>query len=218
MRFLMVSAFAVFMTNYALAIENVSDEPVILGDESIDVAQIVINLSPGIVNDLNPPATGAERTITNATITDNANSRVYFIEGEDVYHNGRVLGTYWIRLTKHFGLNAIDSVSIATGTSPTHSEGRPMSPETHELIGPLLNVIYDIEAMSLTHAKVRLEQIVKANHEPLSFEILGVNDVCEHADLNSFKIALSRHLDEKNRPSFTTELFHPHSSGNAGSK
>jgi hypothetical protein len=216
----LASMMMVLVMAYGSAVSAAIGDPYSLNQEGLEVAEMIISLAPGIVGDLNPPARGAERTVTKGTIDDNGSRRIYYIEGQDVYHNGRVLGTYWMRLTKLYGANSNNAsvLDLGMNASLLPDEGRPMSPETHELIGPLLNVIYDIEAMSLTHNKVKLEEIVKANHDPLSYEIYGVNDICEHVELNQFKIAFSRHIDERNHPSFVTEIFPPYHADNGGNK
>jgi hypothetical protein len=181
-------------------------------DEDLDVAELIINVSPKIANELNPPAIGAERIVTNATVKDEGHIRTYYIEGQDVYHTGKVLSTYWIRLVKSFSIdNALDvELFINENTSTVH--GHELNEETKSLIGFLLNGIYDIADMSLDHSRVLLNSVNKTGEEPLSFEIIGNNKVCEHDDLNTFKIAVTRHL-ERSRPLYFTDLILPYEYG-----
>lgn len=165
------------------------------GNEDVDVAELIIHLAPRIASNLNPPVVGAERVVTAARVSEEGSVRTYYIEGEDVNQQGRVFNSYWIRLSK-----PIDDADAI------HS--RELAPETLDLVGPLLNSVYDFAEMDLDHQKVELSQIVKTSDDPLILEISGVNHVCEHVDLNSFNITITRHI-ERNRPSYETSIHWP---------
>lgn len=181
--------------------------------ESFEVASLIISLSKSITNDLNPPATGAERTVTKATVSEEGNSRVYLIEGKDVYHTGRVLSTYWLRLIKPLSTEGAAILNVGNNTknlpAPMPALGRTLSDEAQRLIGPLLNSLYEIADLRIDHRRVHLEEINETSADPLTFEIIGLNDICEHEELNRFKLTLIRHF-ERNRPSYETILEHPY--------
>lgn len=180
-------------------------------DETFEVASLIIGLAQDIAYDLNPPAAGAERTVTKATVTDEGRSRTYYIEGKDVYHTGKVLSNYWIKLTKVLSAGDEPFADVVVSDSEVSDEpayGSALTDETQRLIGPLLNGIYDIAELSLDHGRVVLEDIVEASSDPLVFEIVGVNDVCEHEDLNRFKLSIIRHF-ERSRPSYEIRLDKP---------
>jgi hypothetical protein len=178
--------------------------------ESLPVGEMIINLAQSIVQDLHPPAQGAERKVTNAGVTYGENTVAYYIEGKDVLHNDRVLSTYWIRLTKKINPGFAEGYSLAVGSGASPKEGITLLPETQEFIAVLLNGIYDVVELDLEHKRVKLDRIVKLNQDPLSFEIYGVNQICKHVELNNFKITITRNVDDRNRSSYRTELVHPY--------
>lgn len=175
-----------------------------LNNESLEVAELIVNLSKSIVNDLNPPVTGAERIVTNATVTDEGTTRTFYIEGKDVYHTGRVTSTYWIRLHKQIRPNNATTAAISY----------PLDDEAKTLVGALLNSLYDVAEFELDHRRVILDRIYEINsdnaQDPWTFEIHGVNQVCAHTELNTFKITVSRIL-QRNRPIYTSEIVIPYS-------
>lgn len=184
----------------------------VLSIDSLDVAESIINLAPSIARDLNPPANGAERTVTQATVTDEGNTRTYYIEGEDVYHNGRVLSTYWLRIVKKItrvGDKDTASYSIDANNGPMPLQGRRLEAETEGLIAALLNVVYDVADMNISHKSVFLNHVAQTESELLGFELFGVNNVCEHVDQNTFKLTITRHFDN-NRPSYEAVLTLPY--------
>lgn len=182
----------------------------VLSDESLDVAEAIITMSKGIIHDINPPVIGAERIVTEATVSDDNNVRTYYIEGQDVYHTGRVLSTYWIRLQKQISHeNPATPYTVNVMDQPIPLAGRVLEEEAQNLIASLLNGLYDIAEMDLDHRKVILHDIVRTNEEPLTYELVGENRVCEHVELNTFKIILTRYV-ERNRPSYVTELIKPY--------
>jgi hypothetical protein len=175
--------------------------------EELDVAQLLVNLSPGIVAELNPPATGAERMVTTATVSEEGHIRTYYIEGQDVYHNGRVLSTFWIRLQKQI---SGDGISIASGHEGAHPAlGHTLESETQNLIASLLNGLYDIAYMDLDHSQVELKLIKLSNLDPWTYELIGENKVCKHMDLNTFKMVVARTVD-RNRTSYESMLHLPY--------
>jgi len=182
-----------------------------LGNQGLEVAQLIIHLSKSIVRDLNPPVTGAERTVTSAVVSDEGSMRSYYIEGEDVYHNGRVISNYWIRLSMPLTeASAPWAVRMEVGDGEAPMAGKPLEQETVNLIGPLLNSLYDIANLKLDHSRVILDRITEASQESsLVYELYGLNDVCEHVDLNSFKLVITRQL-LRNRPAYETELTLPY--------
>jgi hypothetical protein len=197
--------FAIALMMVTLLAPNLSAEigslPSDLADESREVAEVLINFSRSIIRDINPPATGAERIVRNATLSDEGLVRTYFIEGEDLYR-GRVISTFWIRLHKQI---ALESDSIPQGR-------RALSSETQALIGHLLNSLYDIADLNLDHQKVVLDRITTQNadndDDTAIIEILGLNQVCEHNDLNSFKLIITRSL-LRSHPIYDVELIKP---------
>ncbi len=176
-------------------------------DENFEVATLILNLSKSIAADLDPPATGAERTVTKALVSDEGQSRVYHIEGKDVYHTGRVLSTYWLRLT-----TSRTGASVAVMDSREPARGRAVSQETQRLIAPLLNSVYEIAELDIDHRRIVLEQISEPSSEPLVLEIVGLNNICIHDDLNRFRLTLSR-LWERNRANYIVNFDHPFSYG-----
>lgn len=196
---------AVFsMTAFLGAASNATEYA---AEESYEVASLIINLSQSITRDLKPPATGAERIVTKALVSDEGTNRVYYIEGKDVYHTGRVLSTYWLRLIKPLNLGTMNaSVSI----SDHHDgHGRAVSDETTRLLGPLLNGLYDIALFNLDHRRVVIETITEPSSEPFTIEIVGLNDICTHDELNRFRLTLTRHI-ERNRAWYETVIEHPY--------
>lgn len=187
----------------AQSLSALPDDNYDLTDDSVEVAETVIHFSRSIIRDINPPATGAERIVRHATVSDEGNLRTYFIEGEDVYHTGRVLSTFWIRLHKQ-----ISATDASYNRAP-----RDLAPETQNFLGLLLNSLYDIAELSLDHQKVALDRITTENvgisEGPQIFEISGINQVCEHTELNTFKLIITRFLD-RNRPIYDVELIKPY--------
>lgn len=173
-----------------------------LNSQSLEVAETIINLAPGLSRDLNPPVTGADRIVTHATVTWEGNAHIYNIEGKDVLPNGRITHNYRIRLEKH----------VATrNLGPTITEA--LEPEAHWLIGALLNGLYDIAQLNLDHRVVDLnratELISETNGDVLTYELVGINRVCEHDDQNSFQILITRTI-EHNRPFYDVQLIKPY--------
>lgn len=161
-------------------------------DDGLDVAELIIQLSQSITSDLHPPAVGAERQVTSTTVTEEGHLRVYYIQGKDVYRTGRVLNTFTIRLQKWIASQEDDFVSDGTG--------RELDETNLQLISALLNSLYDIAEMDLSHDKVELKFIGvqnSATETPLVYELEGINRVCEHDELNSFKITVSRHEEPR---------------------
>ncbi|HXW52613.1 MAG TPA: hypothetical protein VEL47_00780, partial [Myxococcota bacterium] len=113
-------------------------------------------------------------------------------------------------LTKKHAMGTMESF-VVTYPVDRPMDGRPLTEEAKELIGPLLNSVYDVEELKLDHKRVKLDRITKANLDPLTFEIYGVNDICEHTELNTFKMTITRNVDERSRPSYSTVLVHPYS-------
>ena len=100
---------------------------------------------------------------------------------------------------------ALESDSIPQGR-------RALSSETQALIGHLLNSLYDIADLNLDHPKVVLDRITTQNadndDDTAIIEILGLNQVCEHNDLNSFKLIITRSL-LRSHPIYDVELIKP---------
>lgn len=170
-------------------------------EEGLEVAETIINLSKSIVNDISPPPVGAERIVTDATITDEGTTRIYNIEGKDVSHSGRVYSTYWIRLRKQ--ISATDTIIPVA---------RPVRQDTQKIIEALLNSLYDIADMDLDHRRIVLDSVTEVSADPLTFELIGENRVCRHVEQNTFKITITRHI-ERNRPFYETQLLMPYSLG-----
>lgn len=189
-----------FSSIFALSLCATNDHTHVIVEEALDVAELIIRLARDITNDISPPATGAERTVTQATVTNQGGLRVYRIEGKDVYHTGRVLSTYRITLQK--------SVSVSDGLLD-----KDLDVETYGIIEALLNGLQDIAEMNLTHSKVKLNYATLLNtpedENRLVYEFEGVNEVCEHTELNTFKITVTREV-ERSRPRYTTELQLPY--------
>lgn len=182
-----------------------------VSNEGLEVAETIIKFAPGINNELTPPSQGAERTVTRALVKDEGNFRTFFIEGKDVYR-GRVLSTYWIRLQKQINLSDapeifMDSVEILT--EPESFNGVLLSEETHQLIGPILNSLYEIGDLRVDHSRVLLHSIIKTTEEPLTYEFVGENDVCEHRELNTFMLVITRRL-EGSRVWYETNFSKPY--------
>lgn len=173
-------------------------------NETYEVASLIINLSKSITRDLSPPRSGAERTVTKAVVSEDNNSRIYYIEGKDIYHTGRVVSTYWIRLTKPlYGPMMTAQVEIMNG-EPVW--GRDLPEETTKLLGPLLNSLYDIAELDLAHRNVVIEEI--ADHDADTIHIVGLNQVCDHDDLNRFRLSMMRRV-EGSRTWYETNIEHP---------
>lgn len=206
----LIFALAITLLAPALYADPIARE---LNNESLEVAELIINLSKSIIKDLNPPVTGAERTVTNATITEEGNTRTFYLEGKDVFHTGRVISTYWIRLHKQITAENTTVYTADVNSSPTVMAGRALDEEAQLLAGPLLNSIYDIAEMDLDHRRVILDRITEIRsddeRDPWIFELIGINQVCAHTDLNTFKITLSRKL-VRNRPLYEAELTIPY--------
>ncbi len=170
--------------------------------DSLEAAELLIKLSDGVVRDIQPPSQGAERIVTRASMSTDRGVRTYDIEGKDVYHTGRVLSTFHIRLQKQ--VKSTDAVEAK----------RALSPEAIQLVEALLNVLHDIADMQLDHKKVLLDSFVAsapvAEDELKVFEIFGVNEVCEHTELNTFKIVITRFAQE-GRAFYEVDLIKPYS-------
>jgi len=178
--------------------------------DDLEIAELIINLSQSITYDLHPPAIGAERMVTNASVSDSGGVRTYFIEGRDIYSTGRVLKTYWIRISKQItesSSNVTMDIIHDPGALPTI--GRSLSQETQGLIQTLLNSIYKISEMRLDHDRVLIHHVEKTSSEPISFEIVGINNICEHVEQNKFKVIILRTVDHYG-PSYFTQLIHPY--------
>lgn len=182
LKFSLILLFAIFAVSHLNATRV---------DDSLDVAELIIQLSKSITDDLHPPAVGAERQVTNATVSEEGHLRVYYIEGKDVYRTGRVLNNFSIRLQKW--------ISFEDGVV-ADANGRDLDAETLQLISALLNGLYDVAEMDLAHDKVELKFIGvqnSATETPLVYELEGINRVCEHDDLNSFKITIARREESR---------------------
>lgn len=194
--------FALIAMMFSCIAQGLLAERSDLNGQSLEVAETIINLAPGISHDLNPPATGADRIVTHATVSWEGNIHVYTIEGKDVLPNGRITNTYRIRLEKH----------VATrNMGPTVTKA--LEPEAHWLIGALLNGLYDIAQLNLEHRVVDLsratELISETNEDILTYELVGINRVCEHDELNSFQLLITRSI-ERNRPFYDVQLIKPY--------
>lgn len=180
-------------------------------NESFEVASLIISLSKSIARDLAPPAQWAERIVTKAVVTEENNSRTYYIEGKDI-RRGAVLGTYWLRLIKPLGAND-STIRVASDMSDSHapppSFGRAIPEEAQRLLGPLLNSLYDIAELNLDHRKVLISEISEPNSSPLTIQIVGVNNICIHEELNRFRLTLT-HRTERNRTWYDANLEHPY--------
>jgi hypothetical protein len=174
--------------------------------ESYEVATLVINLAKGIARNLGAPIIGAERIVTRAVVSEDYNSRIYYIEGKDIHHTGLVVSTFWLRLTKPVGGSMMTaSVDVLDHHEPIW--GRPLPLETARLLGPLLNSLYDIADLDLDHRKVVIEDIWEGEADTI--HILGLNKICDHDSLNRFRLSLIRR-SEGNRAWYETELEHPY--------
>lgn len=172
-------------------------------DQGLDAAELIIRLAPSITRDLAPPVTGAERTVTHATMHQENGLRIYYIEGQDIHHSGRVYGNY--RLT------------VQKTVAPRNNDWAPidhdLSVEAKHLIEVLLNGLYDVADLeTLTHNKVNLTTVAVQNsseeNAPEVYEFIGINNVCEHDELNTFKLVITRTL-ERNRAHYETSLIKP---------
>lgn len=176
--------------------------PVPFDQDSLDIAELVIKLSRGIVNDIQPPSQGAERLVTRAIMSTDRGLRTYEIEGKDVYHTGRVLSTFRIRLQKH------------VQSTNNFEAARALSPEAIEVLEALLNVLHDVADFQLDHQKILLDNYVAsapaAEDELKVFELQGVNEVCEHTELNTFKITITRFMQGR-RAFYEVQLIKPYS-------
>lgn len=208
---LAIFGLAMFMFAPFLAAKDITAKHVLSAD-SLDVAASIINLAPSIASKLSPPSAGAERTVTNATVNDEGNTRTYYIEGEDVYYTGRVLSTYWLKIVKEItkaGELDTFSYSVHVGNRPTSAEGWPLEEETKGLVAGLLNVVHDLSELKIDHSRVVINRVFQPASELVVFELLGVNNVCDHIDQNTFKLTVTRHF-ERNRPSYETVLTLPY--------
>jgi hypothetical protein len=179
-------------------------------EDNLEIAALIFNLSQDIAYDLHPPATGAERLVTHASVSDSAGIRTYHIEGRDVYYTGRVLKTYWIRISREITETAFHA-SIEVDPEPIYQPnlGRTLSAETQELTQALLNSVYKISELRLDHERVLIDHVEKTSYDPLSFEIVGINNICEHVELNKFKVIILRTVEDY-RASYLTQLIHPY--------
>ncbi len=179
-------------------------------EDSRDIAALIFNLSQDIAYDLHPPASGAERLVTNASVSDSAGIRSYYIEGKDVYYTGRVLKTFWIRISRELSELSFHA-NIEVDPEPIHhpSLGRTLSGPTQELTQALLNSVYKISELRLDHERVLIDHVERTSNDPLSFEIVGINNICEHVDLNKFKVIILRTVEDY-RASYLTQLIHPY--------
>lgn len=179
-------------------------------EDNLEIAELIFNLSQDIAYDLHPPATGAERLVTHASVSDSAGIRTYYIEGKDVYYTGRVLKNYWIRITREITEPSFH-VSIEVDPEPIHhpSLGRTLSLETQEFTQALLNSVYKISEMRLDHDRVLIDDVERTSHDALSFEIVGINNICEHVEQNKFKVVILRTIEDE-RASYLTQLIHPY--------
>ncbi|USN51475.1 MAG: hypothetical protein H6731_03445 [Myxococcales bacterium] len=193
------SFIVLFFTGFSAHILAEQSE---LNDESIEIAELIVKLAPDIALDLARPATGADRIVTHATKTWEGNRYIYLIEGQDVLHDGRVLSNYQIRLEKYVSL-----------TNSNHSITSPLPAESFWLIGALLNGLYDIAEMNLEHRAVELDyatEIISENEdEVLTYELVGINKVCDHDELNTFKIIVTRYWQHR-RPYYVVNFIKPY--------
>lgn len=177
--------------------------------ESLEVASLLIRLSRSISNALDRPEIGAERIVSKAIISDEGNSRIHYIEGYDVSSSGRIISTYWLRVKTP--LSSHEGMVMDGGMNEEANElapGRAVPEETRRLIELLLNSLHEIADFNLDHSRVRLEEVIESSSDPLTVEIVGVNDVCDHEHFNRFKLTVIRH-EQENQPYYETRLEHP---------
>lgn len=166
----------------------------------LNTPQLMLNLAPGIAKNLNPPAIGSERKVNNVLVHEENGLRTYIIEGKDIYYTGRVLNTFRLRLQQ--SINHRDSISYT------------LDSESQKIVEALLNTIYQISELGLNYNDVILEQLInntdEANHDLVKYDIIGLNNICEHVELNSFKLSLVREVNERGYINWYADLEKPY--------